>query len=60
MWGSSNKGYKKFGGKTYEREATGRKKAMKEKGEDLKSSWLSSVSSYRVVKEGRKYALYVR
>lgn len=58
---SDDAGYKRIGGKTYElRKTSMRKKKLKEKGEDLKDSWLSSVSSYRIKRKGSKWGLYVR
>lgn len=61
LFSTDESGYKKIGGKTYElRETSRRKSKLKEKGEDLKSSWLSSVSSYRIKRKGSKWGLYVR
>lgn len=60
-WMSSDDGYRRFNGRTYELERKSRsKKKLKRKAEEMKDSWIGGINSYRITREGTRYALWVR
>lgn len=61
LFTENENGYKRINGKTFELYQTSRSKSkLQKKGKELKSGWLSGVSSYRVKRKGTKWGLYVR